>query len=152
MDHRKGKAIVILAGTVLFGTVLFGMSPRVELDETPRSSNLPVNPQELDAYLQEAESAFGDLVPGTEKKILWHEDAGEQTDIAVVHLHERGNLAYGAGAYRAITCSNSIVTQLRIGKSGIGNTDLALGKTDCTHGCREPARQFSTRWIFCTEY
>lgn len=44
-------------------------------------------PQDLDAYLSAEEAAFPDIVPGTEKRIIWAGNAGEKTDLAIVYLH-----------------------------------------------------------------
>lgn len=44
-------------------------------------------PDDLDCYLAKHEGQFKDIVPGTEKRIIWAGKAGAQTDLAVVYLH-----------------------------------------------------------------
>ena len=41
----------------------------------------------LDHYLQDAESAFSDIKPSLEKRIIWANDAKEKTPLSVVYLH-----------------------------------------------------------------
>lgn len=57
-----------------------------------RSLNLPAIDQaailrDPAAYLSAREAEFTDIVPGTEKRILWHGSTGEKTPLAVVYLH-----------------------------------------------------------------
>jgi esterase/lipase len=51
---------------------------------TPRSLDLP---QDLDRYLADQERRFDDIVPGTQKKIVWAGAPGVQTDIALAYVH-----------------------------------------------------------------
>ena len=64
--------------------VLFLIGPRVDLDSTIYPVALP---QDLDSYLAQKESAFDDIVPGTEKKIVWAHGPGEQTPLSLVYVH-----------------------------------------------------------------
>ncbi len=47
-------------------------------------SGLPAN---LNAYLDESELAFPDIVSGTAKKIIWAGAIGQKTPLAIVYLH-----------------------------------------------------------------
>lgn len=47
----------------------------------------PRLPQDLDRYLAEQEHRFDDLVPGTQKKIVWAREPGVQTELALVYVH-----------------------------------------------------------------
>jgi esterase/lipase len=47
----------------------------------------PDLPHDLDRYLADQEGRFDDIVPGTEKKIVWAEAPGVQTDIALAYVH-----------------------------------------------------------------
>ena len=74
-----------LGGIVLFVFVLVFLSgPKVNIDTRIDSVNLP---EDLDRYLTESESEFDDIVPGTEKIILWAQEKGTQTPLSVVYLH-----------------------------------------------------------------
>jgi pimeloyl-ACP methyl ester carboxylesterase len=42
---------------------------------------------DLDHYLQDAESAYSDIKPSLEKRIIWANDAKEKTLLSVVYLH-----------------------------------------------------------------
>ncbi|MGN0934052.1 alpha/beta hydrolase [Falsigemmobacter intermedius] len=39
------------------------------------------------AYLATREAAFPDIIPGTQKRILWHGAPGEKTPLSVIYLH-----------------------------------------------------------------
>ena len=41
----------------------------------------------LDHYLQDAESAYSDIKPSLEKRIIWANDSKEKTPLSVVYLH-----------------------------------------------------------------
>jgi esterase/lipase len=47
----------------------------------------PRLPQDLDRYLAEEEGRFDDLVPGTQKRIVWAREPGVQTELALVYIH-----------------------------------------------------------------
>lgn len=64
--------------------VLFFSGPRVDMDITIHP---PVLPPDLDAYLAQTEAVYDDIVPGTEKKIVWAHAPGEQTPLALVYVH-----------------------------------------------------------------
>jgi len=84
MKGDRGKIIFragLLLGLVLF---LFLIGPRVDLDTTVCPLALP---QDLDTYLAQSESVHADLVPGTEKKIVWAHGPGEQTPLSLVYVH-----------------------------------------------------------------
>lgn len=52
----------------------------------PDQKEIPDNIN-LDEYLKVSESAYSDIVPGTEKTIIWHDEQGQKTDLAVIYLH-----------------------------------------------------------------
>jgi esterase/lipase len=64
--------------------VIYFMGPKVNTDTTIRPIALP---SDLDEYLKESEAAFTDIVPGTEKTIIWAGEAGVRTPLAVIYLH-----------------------------------------------------------------
>jgi len=64
--------------------VLFLSGPQVKRDTTLHPVSLP---PDLDAYLARSEAVFSDIVPGTEKKIVWAGKPGEQTPLALVYIH-----------------------------------------------------------------
>lgn len=64
--------------------LLFVSGLRVDLNTTLHPLVLP---QDLDTYLARTEAAHPDIVPGTEKKIVWARAPGEQTPLALVYVH-----------------------------------------------------------------
>lgn len=76
---------VLLAVFLLFlGAWLIVPSDKVDTEISFKESDLSHN---LDEYLQEVEAQFPDIVPGTEKRIIWAGSPGVKTDLAVVYLH-----------------------------------------------------------------
>ena len=70
---------------VLGGLFLFGPRPRVDPDPLVQ---VPTDPSELVGYLSALESRFDDLVPGTERAIVWDNPvAPAPTPLSVVYLH-----------------------------------------------------------------
>ena len=78
-----GRVLFVLA-VVIAGMLAFG--PREPLDLVPRFDAAAL-PDDLDTYLATRESVFDDLIPGTEKRILWAGTPGDRTDWAVIYLH-----------------------------------------------------------------
>ena len=64
--------------------IIFLAGPRVAVDTELAPISLPVD---LDSYLAASEAQFSDIVPNTEKTIIWASEPGQKTDIAVVYLH-----------------------------------------------------------------
>ncbi len=48
---------------------------------------LPALPDNLDAYLAKQESRFDDITPGAEKRIIWANEIGLQTEYSIIYLH-----------------------------------------------------------------
>ena len=42
---------------------------------------------DLDAHFVRVESAYDDITPGCEKRVQWHDEAGQVTDIALLYVH-----------------------------------------------------------------
>ncbi|MBK8395250.1 MAG: alpha/beta hydrolase [Leptospiraceae bacterium] len=60
---------------------------RYHLEEKVTPPSLPTSITELDSYLSESESKFGDVVQGAEKKIFWANGKQEQTEYSIVYIH-----------------------------------------------------------------
>ena len=76
-------AIILFVICVALAAV-FLLGPRVSIDASFRVPSLP---DDLDNYLAESESAFSDITPGAEKKIIWASAQRTQTEYAFVYLH-----------------------------------------------------------------
>ncbi|MCX5871601.1 MAG: alpha/beta fold hydrolase [Deltaproteobacteria bacterium] len=75
---RAGFVMILVAAVFLSG-------PRVDLNTTLHPTL--ALPPDLDTYLAQREAAYDDIVPGTEKKIVWAHAPGEQTPLAIVYVH-----------------------------------------------------------------
>ena len=68
--------------------LLFSLGAKVPIDTTIKSVELPKEPEELDSFLKEAEQQFDDIIPGTEKIILWANPLKKKkAKIAIVYIH-----------------------------------------------------------------
>lgn len=74
----KALAIVIVL------VVVFLAGPRVEIDPRVHRVDLPDN---LDEFLKGQEGRFSDIVPGTEKAIVWAGGPGIKTKYSIVYIH-----------------------------------------------------------------
>lgn len=105
--YRAGLLMALLL-------VLFFSGPRVDLNT---SLHPLVLSQDLDAYLARTEAACSDIVPGTEKKIIWAQAPGEQTSLAVIYVHgfsaSRQDTAPLAATVAAQLHANLYSTRLR---------------------------------------
>ena len=80
-------AFVVVAAllSVVVVTIVLFRSTRIDLPPPPSQAVLP---DDLDAHLAESEARFDDLVPGTEKRIVWADpETKARTHFAVVALH-----------------------------------------------------------------
>lgn len=72
----------------LLMTIVLGPRVRVNTDWPADGHNEPLpSAAELDAYLKASEALAPNLVPGTEKTILWAREPGMRTQVALVYLH-----------------------------------------------------------------
>jgi alpha-beta hydrolase superfamily lysophospholipase len=75
--------IALAVVAILIAVALAG--PRVDRNTAYQAPRLK---DDLDDWLQAAESRFGDIIPGTEKTIVWNDpQTREKTDYAFVYLH-----------------------------------------------------------------
>jgi alpha-beta hydrolase superfamily lysophospholipase len=125
---RRGVIIVAGAAVAVSGLIVLGPRAHVDWDETaaPEVPDL----DELDAWLAARESRFDDLVPGTDKRIVWHEGRVATTTTAVVYLHgfsaSRQELAPVPERVAAALRANLFETRL----AGHGRTGEALASVD----------------------
>lgn len=82
--EKKRRWWIWVLGVVaaLAAVVLLGPRP-------PRSPDVPLIEigEDVSRYVEQSESRFDDIVPGTEKLIEWTGTPGERSDISVVFLH-----------------------------------------------------------------
>lgn len=82
---RFSKLVVASGALALF--IFTG--PRADMSTTAHLERpaIPASATDLDAWLTRSEQAYGDVVPGAEKTVVWAGEPGERTDLAVVYLH-----------------------------------------------------------------
>ncbi len=78
---RPLKIFVVL---FLLGMITFLAGPREHVDESIDAIRLPAD---LDQYLATSEGQFDDIIPGTEKTIIWADSTRKASEIALVYLH-----------------------------------------------------------------
>jgi len=79
--------------------------PRVEIAANLQPVNLPPN---LEKYLADSEADFDDIIPGTEKTIIWAGEPGTKTPISIIYLH-------GFSASRQETAPLSEIVAMKLG-------------------------------------
>lgn len=84
---RKVKNGAIL-GCVLLGALagLILSGPRIDLSFQPEARQLPADPGALPAYLAAREARYSDLVPGTEKQIVWARAPGQKSEYVLLYF------------------------------------------------------------------
>jgi len=74
----------LLITVIALGAALYAFGPREPVDLTaPRITLGP----DLDQWLARREAVFDDIVPGTEKRIVWAGEPGARTALSVIYLH-----------------------------------------------------------------
>lgn len=81
---RIGKYLLFLVAGL---AVLFALGPSEEAD-TKVAFKADSMGDDVDAYLAQKESAFADIIPGAEKRVVWADPLTKsKTDYAVVYVH-----------------------------------------------------------------
>lgn len=78
------RPLKILLVLFLLGMIAFLAGPREHVDERIDAIRLPAD---LDQYLATSEGQFDDIIPGTEKTIIWADSTRQVSEIALVYLH-----------------------------------------------------------------
>jgi esterase/lipase len=74
--------VVALAGSIL--VIILWLGPRLEIDTTLKPV---IVPDDLELYIKTSESKFNDIVPGSEKTIIWHSEKNQKTTFSIVSFH-----------------------------------------------------------------
>lgn len=80
MKKMAVRVAVVLAALI----VLFLAGPKPEVDLQLKSLDISTD---LDQYLSQSEAKYTDIVPGTEKTIIWANDSKTKTSLSIVYLH-----------------------------------------------------------------
>jgi len=100
--RKKMLAIILIVASVL--VVLFLAGPRVKVDFQPSKVVLP---EDLDQYLTQSESQYSDIVPGTEKTIIWANDTKSKTPLSIIYFH-----GYSATRQETVPLSDQLAARL----------------------------------------
>ena len=127
-------------GSVLLLGVAIAAGPRTSVDPEVVVPRLPEMPVELDLLLEASESRYPDIVPGTEKRILWADPgAPRRTEYAVVYLH-----GFAATHRESAPLTERLSEELRANAylarlAGHGRTPEALGEAEAAAWLRDAA-------------
>lgn len=100
------KVILISAIAILLVLLpVFFLGPRVAIDTTLKPVELP---EDLDTFLESSESKFADIVPGTEKTIVWADERGRKTPVSIVYLH-----GFSASRQETVPLADRIASDLK---------------------------------------
>ena len=121
--NKKISLITVIALAVVSIILLAGRAPHVAVPNA-----VAALPGDLDTYLETSESKFTDIVPETNKVIIWADSAKARTPLSVVYLH-------GFSATRQETAPVSDSLAKRWGANlfytrltGHGRSDDAMGE------------------------
>lgn len=112
---------------LFFLLIIFLSGPRVETDTTLNPITLP---EDIDSYLQNSETAVGDVIPGTEKTIYWAEEPGVKTPLSVLYLHGFSATRQEAAPLAEIVADNLGANLFYTRFTGHGRTSEAMA--ECT--------------------
>ncbi len=77
----------VLISLIVVGGLVYWFGPREEVNLTPRFDPRKFG-EGVQVYFESTESAFDDIVPGVEKRVIWQEGAKEQrTPYSVLYIH-----------------------------------------------------------------
>jgi esterase/lipase len=76
--------MILLFSLAIIAVIVFIFGPRLPIDQTIYPVDLPLD---LDEYLILEEQQFSDIIPGTQKKVIWAGSPNEQTEFSVVYIH-----------------------------------------------------------------
>ncbi|WP_320040528.1 alpha/beta fold hydrolase [uncultured Desulfobacter sp.] len=76
--------MILLVSLAVIAAIVFLSGPRVRIDQTILPKDFPVD---LDDYLFFQEQQFSDIIPGTQKTVIWAGTPNEQTEFSVVYIH-----------------------------------------------------------------
>lgn len=85
--RRLGKwlgRVIILLGLIIAGAWAF--VPQDPVDRAIDFDAASLGP-DLDVWLADQEKAYADIVPGTQKRVIWAGAKGAKTPLAVVYIH-----------------------------------------------------------------
>lgn len=83
----------LVLGVLVFGiliSILFELGPRIDLSGEIHTVELPEDLSKLDDFFADREAVYKNLVPGTEKGIVWYSKKPQKTPLSLVYVHGFG--------------------------------------------------------------
>ena len=119
---KIATGILIVVGVII---ILFFIGPRTKIDLHLKTFDLPAD---LDQYLAQSEAKYSDIVPGTEKTIVWANAEKTKTPLSIVYLH-----GFSATRQETVPLSNELAAQLGANLfytrlSGHGRSNAAMAE------------------------
>lgn len=84
IEKEKNMLLIIILSIIILIIIIYLLGPRVKISTHVKPITLPAN---LDEYLSESENRVKNLIPGTEKKILWAKNKNEKTEYSIIYFH-----------------------------------------------------------------
>lgn len=114
--------------------IIYLLGPRVKIDTTLAAVDLP---EDLDAYLARSEAQFDDIVPGTEKTIIWAGEPGQKTALSIIYLH-----GFSASRQEVAPLSDNLAAELGANLfytrfTGHGRPGSAMGEASVNDWLRD---------------
>jgi esterase/lipase len=119
-----GRSLLVLAALT---ALIFIVAPKEPVDRSFSFDPATLGP-DLDAYLAAEEAKFADIIPTTEKQIIWAGAKGAKTPLAVVYLH-----GFSATKHEIMPVADRVATSLGANLfytrlSGHGRSPAALAE------------------------
>jgi esterase/lipase len=76
--------MILLVNLAIIAVIIFLFGPRVRIDQTISPKTLPLG---IEDYLNLQERRFPDIIPGTQKIVIWAGTPNELTEFCVVYIH-----------------------------------------------------------------
>lgn len=84
----RRRLLLLLAAVLAVLTAGFLLGPRPAVDTTLHPQEMPAEPEALAGWVAEREARLPDIIPRTEKVVVWADPTRhERTSLAVVYLH-----------------------------------------------------------------
>lgn len=87
MRRMIRRLLIGLGATVALVLLVYAAGPVYPLDTRDAPIDFPSEPVALEQWLDTSEREFGDVVPGTEKRIRWAHADRRRTALAIIYLH-----------------------------------------------------------------
>ena len=85
--EMKKKFVLGVPAVLALICLLFASGPRIDLSGEMRPVELPRDLSGLDDFFAAKEAPYANLVPGTERGVVWYREKRQKTPLALVYIH-----------------------------------------------------------------